>query len=276
MNELLIRKDGSRSIANTNGVGVNSDAIDGIIGEHLKLRADGFHTGQVSSGAALEGLGHALAMGLDPEAEEFSEKLLAMAGVSSHFEKWRVSARESGLLAVSSLSTAIELKDAKEGKQIRGGMGDALARPKVLLVANYHDEADAREMTIYEQMLVEQGNLLRTESEENDFHATNIALAVGAGTLMLCTKAEGFKYKGRKLNSIDVEDIPKYLRYIDRTKSDELGGVRKGGMTTKLKAAEKFITGSAKQNHPARVVIGHSAQDSRRLLEDNAGTWVVH
>lgn len=272
MSDILIRKDGSQSVANENGVGVDPLLVEGLVRQHTKLREDGFHTGQVSSGAALEGVRNALAVGLDPD--EMDNTILAMGGVGDHFVKWRVGAARSGLLAVSSLSTEIELEDAEEGKQIRGGMGKALEHPKLLLVANYHDEASRREMSQYEKMLAARGNLLRTESEENDFHAANIAVAVGASVLMLCTRAEGFIYKGRKLDTIHVDDIDKYLEYIDATQSDNGNGIRKGGMKTKLKAAGSAITAMAGQGKSIRVVIGHSGVDSRRILQDNAGTWV--
>lgn len=273
MSETLIRKDGSRSIeADDPRVGTDMAVIDGIIAEHKKLRDMGIHTGQVTSGAVLEGIAAALAMGINPE--RFSQKVLAMGGIATHFGKFQVSARESGLYAVSSLSTEVELEDAEEGRQIRGGMGEALTDPLVLLVGNYHDEASRREMSQYEKMLSELGNLFRTESEENDFHAANIALATDADILMLCTMARGFVYKGSKLDHINIEDIPKYLAYIEETKSDDDNGAGKGGMMTKLKAGEWALTQAAKQGREMQVVIGHSREDSRRLLE-NAGTWVV-
>jgi len=273
MSEILIRKDGSRSIeAADPRVGTNIDAIDGIVTEHTRLREMGIHTGQVTSGAVLEGTAAALAMGIKPE--RFSQKVLAMGGIAAHFGKFQMSARESGLYAVSSLSTEIELEDAEAGRQIRGGMGESLADPMVLLVANYHDEASRREMSQYEKMLKELGHLFRTESEENDFHAANIALATEADILMLCTMASGFMYKGRKLDHINIEDIPKYLAYIEETQSDDGNGAGKGGMTTKLKAGEWALTQAFEQGRGMQVVIGHSREDSRRLLED-AGTWVV-
>jgi len=273
MSEILIRKDGSRSIeAADPRVGTDVEAIDGIIAEHLKLRAMGLHTGEVTSGAVLEGIAAALAMGINPE--RFSQKVLAMGGIAAHFGKVQVSARESGLYAVSSLSTEVELEDVEEGRQIRGGMGEALKDPLVLLAANYHDEASRREMSQYEKMLEELGDLFRTETEENDFHAANIALATRANILMLCTMEDGFIYKGRKLDRINIEDIPKYLAYIEETRSDDGNGAGKGGMTTKLKAGEWALTQAAEQGREIQVVIGHSQEDSRRLLE-NAGTWVV-
>lgn len=277
MNELLIiRKDGSRSIANPDGIGIDSNAIDLLMEEHTNLRSDGHHTGQVSSGAVLEFMAHLQLMGELGISSELSDKLKAMGGLSSHFEKWRLSAQKYGLVAVSSLATAIELQDTKEGKQIKGGLGEALAHPKLLLVANYHDEADTKEMTEYERMLMQQGNLLRTESEENDFHAANIGVATGADVLMLCTLAEGFIYKGRKLSSINVEDVDKYLHYIDEARLDDISGIRKGGMRTKLLAAAEFLTQSAARGkQAAQVAIAHSTQDSRRILENNAGTWVI-
>lgn len=273
MSEILIRKDGSQSIAAEDPrFGTDMEAIAAIVAEHKNLRAMGLQTGEVTSGAVLEGIAAALALGINPD--EFSQKVLAMGGIAAHFGKWQISARESDLYAVSSLSTEIELEDAEEGRQIRGGMGEALTHPRVLLTANYHDEASRREMSEYEKMLAAQGNLLRTESEENDFHAANIAIATGADILMLCTRAEGFIYKGRKLDHINIEDIPKYLAYIEATKSDNRNGIRKGGMKTKLKAGEWALLEAAKQDRDMQVVIGHSTEDSRRLLED-AGTWVV-
>ena len=273
MSEIIIRKDGSQSIANMNGVGVNQRRVDALVSEHMNLRAEGFHTGQVSSGAVLEGLLNALAVGRDPDT--MSNTMLAMGGVGDHFVKWRLGAAARGLFAVSSLSTEIELEDREEGKQIRGGMGEAIADEHSLLVANYHDEASRREMSEYEKMLATKGRLLRTESEENDFHAANIALAVGAGILMLCTRADGFIYKGKKLDTLHVDDITKYLAYIDATHSDDGNGIRKGGMKTKLKAARAAILGMAEQDSSIRVVVGNSLEDSRRLLNYNAGTWIV-
>ena len=190
MNEVLIRKDGSKSVAFQDRFGVDPQLTDFLVSEHVNLREDGFHTGQVASGAVLEGTANAQELGLDPDL--FSNKILAMNGLSGHFGKWTVSAMKNGLLAASSLSTAVELQTSTEGVQIRGGMGEALDNSKVLLVANYHDEADPKEMNLYEREMVEKGTLFRTESEENDFHAANISLAVGANMLMLCTMAEGF------------------------------------------------------------------------------------
>lgn len=269
MTETLIRKDGSNSIANPDGVGINRVAVATLLDEHKKLRAYGFHTGQISSGATLEGVAHALALGMDPD--EFSRKLLAMNGISSHFETWRVLGEDRGFFVVSSLATAIELQESQEGRQIRGGMGEALGHSRALLVANYHDEADPREMNIFEKVQAQRGNLLRTESEENDLHAANIALATGATTLMLCTTAEGFLYKGVRLAQIHVEDIDKYLAYLEETRADG-NGLGRGGMKTKLEAAREFI---AKSTQPVRVVIGSSAEDSRSLLEGDRGTEVV-
>lgn len=274
MNGIIIRKDGSASIANADGRGVDVEAVRGLVGEHINLRNEGWHTGEVSSGARLDGLVAAMALGFSEH--ELSDKMLAMAGLASHFGKWQICARERGLLAVSSLSTEIELEDAEEGKQIRGGLGEAIGHLKVLLVGNYHDEASQREMNLLEKEQAEKGNLYRTESEENDFHAKNIAVASLADIMMLCTMAEGFYYRGRKLNTIHVEDIDKYLTYIDKTKSDTTkDGVRKGGMKTKLLAARAGVLEAQQQNRKMEVVIGHSKEDSRKLLEDNAGTWVV-
>lgn len=272
MSDILIRKDGSQSIANENGPGINPESVATIVAEHDKLRADGFHTGEVSSGATLEGIAHAIAMGLNPD--ELSRKIMAMNGLSSHFETWREKAEANDLFVVSSLSTDVELEEADEGRQIRGGMGEALAHPRILLVANYHDEADPREMNEFEKTLAAKGYLLRTESEENDFHSANIALATGAAVLMLCTMADGFMYKGQMLRSIHVDDIPKYLRYIEETESDNGKGLSKGGMKTKLQAARAFITNEAAVRQ-ARVVIGNSKEDSRRLIEGDSGTEVV-
>jgi glutamate 5-kinase len=191
--------------------------------------------------------------------------MLAMMGMPGHFGKFAISGNDRGLLIASSLSTEIELEESEEGREIRGGIGEALGREEVLLVANYHDEADPKEMNIYEEMLQAQGVLLKTESEENDFHAVNLAIASGAGVLMLCTNVEGVKKNDKKLDSIHVDDIDEFIkRYVEK------GKVRKGGIKTKLLAAKEAVT-----KHGIRVVIGHSEKDSRCILEDNAGTWVV-
>jgi glutamate 5-kinase len=263
MGEVIARKDGESSIRNADGPGVDSVLIDGIVDQHVNLRDEGHSTLEVSSGATTEGEAHILSMGLDPSL--YSGKMKAMMGMPSHFSKWVVSAAERSLLGVSSLSTAIELRDSEEGKEIRGGIGEALRRPEILLVANYHDEADPREMTIYEKMLHDRGEFLPTESEENDFHALNLAIAAAAGILMLCTDVEGVKKNGRKLDEIHVDDIDEFIeKYIEE------GKVSRGGIKTKLLAAKKGVL-----DHNMRVVIGHSQEDSRRLLESNTGTWVI-
>lgn len=261
--EIIARKDGTNSIRHASGIGLDQESIGHIVGQHVRLREYGHSTFEVSSGSVAEGEALVLAAGLDPK--QYSHKMLAMMGAPGHFGKFAIAAGEHGLLVASSLSTEIELKESEEGREIRGGMGEALGRDEILLVANYHDEADPKEMDIFDEMLRAQGVLLRTESEENDFHSLNLAIAAGAGILMLCTNVDGVKKNGKKLDSIHVDDIDKFIElYIEQ------GKISKGGIKTKLLAAKEAVT-----EHGMRVVIGHSMQDSLRILEDNAGTWVV-
>lgn len=265
MKELVVRKDGSSAIENANGIGINPVEVGRIVGEHLNLRADGFRTAQVSSGAVLEGKRAIVTVGGEPT--DYSYKTQAMFGMAAHFMVWTVEAGKHGLLVASSLSTAIELRHSKEGKEIRGGMGSAIKHDNVLLVGNYHDEADSTEMRRYTKQfkkLIKQGKVLHTESEENDFHAANIAIATGAKYLLLCTSVDGFYKGGKRQVTINVEDIDKALRYCEERSTNG-----KGGMKTKLKAARWAA------RHGIIVIIGDTREDARCLIEDHAGTWVL-
>lgn len=269
MSEIIVRKDGSSSIAHPSGNGLDKAAVDHHVGEHINLRQDGFQTLEISSGAVLAARRLLLDRGFDFKV--YSPKIQAMIGISEHFHMWQAVAGEHGLVAVSSLTTEVELE--QEGKEIRSGFAEALAHPELLVVGNFHDEGSSREMKLYMQRYHKLRTycrrlfhkVLETESEENDFHAANVAEAVGATILMLCTSTDGFRINGKKLDRIHVDDICKLLKYCEAGSASG-----KGGMGTKLKAAEQFV-----RRTRASVIIGDSFEDSRRLVEGNAGTWVV-
>jgi glutamate 5-kinase len=266
---IIVRKDGSSSIEHeAPGIGINPLAVRRIVVEHVNLRNDGYHTAEVSSGAVVEGIRMVIAMGRDPK--EFTSKVLAMIGMPNHFAIWNAEAMEQGMLVPASLSTDIELKDKKEGKEIKGGMGEAIADKGLLLVGNFHDEASSKEMKIFDRLWqlrkLRRGQILKNESEENDFHAANIAKAVGARYLMLCTAADGYYDEdGTKRDIITVKEIKqiKAKQKKQRKQTDN-------NIYTKLFAAAEAA------EEGIEVVIGNTLEDSRRLIEDKkVGTWVV-
>ena len=263
---IVVRKDGSSAVENEDGIGVNAEKVERIIQQHLLLREHGFHTAEINSGAVSEGKRAVIEMDRDPEA--YTYKTLAMIGMPNHFSTWQVGGKKHGLLVPSSLATDIELRHSKEGKEIKGGMGEAIKHNELLLVGNYHDEADSKEMKIYQKLAalrqIIRGNVLKTEDEENDGYSYIFARAAGAKILLLCTTVDGFYEDGKKRDTINVKEIGRLLKKCGPgTKSG------KGGMRTKLLAAKNAAKAGI------TVVIGHTEEDSISLIEGNAGTLVV-
>jgi glutamate 5-kinase len=268
-NEFVVVKHGTSVVENHNQIGLDQAKIDFHVLQHMRLRAMGFDTTEVASGAVVEGHEYVIEE-MGENIEYFSDPDLAIFGTARQLQHWQRAGRHHGLAVGQVLATHGELN----GNIERGSAGELMVRQirgltwdESLIVTNENHAAALVEIEPYSEGRNAQAypEIHGPDGEaDNDWLAAHIAMATGATTLLLLTNVDGLKVDGKVMPEICLEDIALMLEHCG-----DKHGTGSGGMESKLLATERAAeTG-------IEVIIGNAFTDVRRLLEGEAGTRVV-
>lgn len=267
--ELIVVKHGTSVVENTNRIGLDQDKINFHVEQHMRLRSMGFDTTEVASGAAVAGIEYVI-QEMGEDIDNFSDDMLAIFGTARQIQHWQEAGKQHGVAVGQVLATHDEIDDnIEEGspgelmvRQIRG-----LTWDESLIVINENHAAALEEMEPYVESLnaqaFEEFHGINGEAD-NDWLAAHLAIAIGASTLLLLTKADGFKVNGKVQPEIQLGDIASFLKYCGI--KDFSGS---GGMESKLLATERAAEAGI------QVIIGNAFTDVRQLMSGEAGTRVV-
>lgn len=266
--ELVVMKHGSSVVGNANQIGMDQSKVDFHALQHVRLRAEGVQTIEVSSGAAVAGKEYMQEMGENPKGDNYSTAEWAVYGTARQLRHWEYAARPHGILVGQILATHQEIDD-NIGQFSPGVFMVKMIRDmtwdKSLIVANENDAAAIEEMEEWMNVLDAKFRGEADPESDNDWLAAHLAIATGATALLLLTNEDGFKVDGEVVPELAIEDIDSMLEHCYNTEDD--GGT--GGMKSKLLATEKAAEAGI------QVVIGNAFTDVRHMLEGEAGTRVV-
>ena len=217
---LLVVKVGTRVLTGANGL-LDPHRIEALGRQFDALLASGRSVVLVSSGAVGAGMGR---MGLSSRPQELAHlQAVAAIGQSCLIEAYERSFRSRGRHAAQVLLVADDLQDRARYLNIRNTLR-ALLDYGVIPVINENDTVSVEE--------------LRTSFGDNDRLAALVATLLGAPLLVLLSDVDGLFDRhpsdpaARKLDTVEKLDAG-----IDGLARDTLGGLSKGGMASKIKAA---------------------------------------
>jgi glutamate 5-kinase len=265
-NELVVVKHGSAVVEHDDGVGLDQVKIDFHVRQHMRLRAKGFDTTEVASGAVVEGKEYVIHE-MGENIENFTDDELAVFGTARQLQHWEEAARPYGW-AVGQVLVTHEQIDDDIGELSPGEFMVRMIRnatwAESLIVSNENHAAAAEEIWPYIQGLNAKVRGEDNPEADNDWLAAHLAMALGAKTLLLLTDVDGLMVNGKVVPELSIYDIPEMLAHC---KGDSESG--KGGMKSKLLATERAVTAGIE------VIIGNAFTDVRHLIDGEAGTRVV-
>jgi len=265
-NELVVVKHGSSVVEHDDGVGLDQAKIDFHLRQHMRLRARGFDTTEVASGAVVEGKEYVLHE-MGQHIDDYSTHELAIFGTARQMRHWEEAGRHHRLTVGQILASHEEI-DSDIGQFSPGAtmvkmISDATGTES-LVVTNENHAVASYEMDQYVYGLNAKVRGESNPESDNDWLAAHLAMALGAKTLLLLTGVDGLKVEGRVASEVHVYDIPEMLAHCHGT--SEAG---KGGMASKLLAADRAARAGVE------VVIGNAFTDVHHLIDGDAGTRVV-
>ncbi|MSR27595.1 MAG: glutamate 5-kinase, partial [Planctomycetaceae bacterium] len=217
---LLVVKVGTRVLTGADGL-LDHDRIEALGRQFDTLLASGRSIVLVSSGAVGAGMGR---MGLSSRPQELAHlQAVAAIGQSCLIEAYERVFRSRGRHAAQVLLVADDLQDRARYLNIRNTLR-ALLDYGVIPVINENDTVSVEE--------------LRTSFGDNDRLAALVATLLGAPLLVLLSDVDGLFDRhpsdpaARKIDTVEKLDAG-----VDGLARDTLGGLSKGGMTSKIKAA---------------------------------------
>ncbi|HEX5796780.1 MAG TPA: hypothetical protein VFX86_00130 [Candidatus Saccharimonadales bacterium] len=267
--ELIVVKHGTAVVENDNQIGLDQSKINFHVGQHMRLRGEGFLTTEVASGAVVEGQEQVI-QERGENLDHFSDDELAIFGTARQIQHWERAGRPYKLSIGQVLATHKQIDDNIEPNSVGAFMVQQILNltwDKSLIVSNENHAAALVEMEPYyrgrDAQKHEEHNGPDGEAD-NDWLAAHLAIAAGATALLLLTSVDGFKLNRKIKREISLTDIDVMLEHCG------IGSYTgSGGMESKLLAAKRAAEAGI------QVVIGNAFTDVRRLLEGTAGTRVV-
>mgnify|MGYP006275899787 CR=1 FL=1 len=217
---LIVVKVGTRVLTGPDGL-LDHRRIESLGRQFSALLDSGRQVVLVSSGAVGAGMGR---MGLASRPQELAHlQAVAAIGQSSLIEAYERVFRDHGRHAAQVLLVADDLQDRARYLNIRHTLR-AILDYGAIPVINENDTVSVEE--------------LRTSFGDNDRLAALVATLLGAPLLVLLSDVDGLFDRhpsdpgARKLDTVAELDAG-----IDGLARDTLGGLSKGGMASKIKAA---------------------------------------
>ena len=252
---LIVVKVGTRVLTGADGL-LDPHRIEALGRQFDALLSAGRQVVLVSSGAVGAGMGR---MGLASRPQELAHlQAVAAIGQSSLIEAYERVFRSRGRHAAQVLLVADDLQDRARSLNIRNTLR-ALLDYGAIPVINENDTVSVEE--------------LRTSFGDNDRLAALVATVLGAPLLVLLSDVDGLFDRhpsdpaARKIDTVDRFDAG-----VESFARDTLGGLSKGGMASKIRAAR--ITTEA----GGHCIIASGRDDSvldRIVASDTVGTLFV-
>ena len=217
---LIVVKVGTRVLTGPDGL-LDTERIEALGRQFAAILAEGRQVVLVSSGAVGAGMGR---MGLDRRPQELARlQAVAAIGQSGLIEAYERAFRGRGRHAAQVLLVAEDLQDRSRYLNIRNTLR-ALLDYGTIPVINENDTVSVDE--------------LKTSFGDNDRLAALVTTLLGAPLLVLLSDVDGL------YDRHPAEAGASVLRHVDRIDPaieglarDRLGGLSKGGMASKIKAA---------------------------------------
>lgn len=221
---LWVIKIGSAMITN-GGIGIDYSLLDDYAAQIANLQSKGYKIVVVSSGAVAAGMKR---LGWSERPKELSELQAAAAvGQAKLVEAWQTALQKYRLTAAQVLLTHEDALDRTRYLNIRATL-NALINHNIIPVINENDTVSYDEFCI----------------GDNDTLGALVANLIEADTYIILTDQKGLYNKDPRKNS-DAQLLSK-VRAMDSALLDmaspEGGSLGKGGMYTKVKAAQKAAT----------------------------------
>jgi glutamate 5-kinase len=217
---LIVVKIGTRVLTGSDGL-LDASRIESVAAACQRLLAEGRRLLIVSSGAVGAGMGR---LGLRSRPQSLPHlQAIAAIGQSSLIEAYERALRPYGRHVAQVLLVAEDLEDRVRYLNIRNTM-HALLDFGAVPVINENDTVSVEE--------------LRTSFGDNDRLAALVATLVGADLLVLLSDVPGlFDRDPGVVGAELVSHVPRIDASVMALACDRLGGVSKGGMGSKIRAA---------------------------------------
>lgn len=212
----IVVKIGTSSL--TEGYKLSGRKINALVSEAIKLQGEGFDTIIVSSGAIAAGMGE---LGLTQRPRELkSLQATAAVGQNELMKAYGKAFARHGVKVAQVLLTREEFSDRKAYLNIKNTLTELLSLG-VVPVINENDSVSVEEIL----------------AGDNDNLAAIVAVNLGADALVLLSDS-GFKMKRGDEKTVAI--IPQITGDVKKAAGGG-GSKGKGGMKTKIEAAEKTM-----------------------------------
>jgi len=217
---LLVVKVGTRVLTGTDGL-LDAARIEALGRQFDELLNSGRQVVLVSSGAVGAGMGR---MGLRTRPQELAHlQAVAAIGQSCLIEAYERVLRAKNRHAAQLLLVADDLQDRTKYLNIRNTLR-ALLDYGAIPIINENDTVSVEE--------------LRTSFGDNDRLAALVATVLGAPLLVLLSDVDGlFDRHPSDPQAQRLDVVPRVDGTIEGLARDKAGGLSKGGMASKIKAA---------------------------------------
>ena len=218
---LIVVKVGSRVLTGDDGL-LDAGRIESLGRQIAAVGRSGRQVVLVSSGAVAAGMGR---LGLAKRPTELAHlQAVAAVGQSCLIEAWERSLRGHGKHVAQVLLVAEDLSDRARHLNIRNTLRTILEYGAVPVI-NENDTVSTAE--------------LRTSFGDNDQLAARVASLLGAGLLVLLSDVAGlFDRHPEEPGATVVSRVERIDGSIAALACDRPGGLSKGGMASKLTAAD--------------------------------------
>ena len=218
---LIVVKVGSRVLTGADGL-LDAGRIDALGRQIDAVGRSGRQVVLVSSGAVAAGMGR---LGLSKRPTELAQlQAVAAVGQSCLIEAWERSLRVHGKHVAQVLLVAEDLSDRARHLNIRNTLRTILEYGAVPVI-NENDTVSTEE--------------LRTSFGDNDQLAARVASLLGANLLVLLSDVEGlFDRHPEEPGATVVSRVDRIDGSTEALVRDRPGGLSKGGMASKLAAAD--------------------------------------
>jgi glutamate 5-kinase len=218
---LIVVKVGSRVLTGADGL-LDAGRIDALGRQIDAVGRSGRHVVLVSSGAVAAGMGR---LGLAKRPTELAQlQAVAAVGQSCLIEAWERSLRVHGKHVAQVLLVAEDLSDRARHLNIRNTLRTILEYGAVPVI-NENDTVSTEE--------------LRTSFGDNDQLAARVASLLGANLLVLLSDVAGlFDRHPEEPGAAVVSRVDRIDGSTEALVRDRPGGLSKGGMASKLAAAD--------------------------------------
>ncbi len=213
----VVIKFGSGILTDPAGTGLDGGQLEALVQAVAGLRKDGYECVVVSSGAVAAGMPN---FGLKERPAELSIlQACAAVGQTRLMHFYETLFRQYDLTVGQLLLTHEDLKTPERRDNVCNTLEKLLAFPNTVPVINENDSVAVEELRY----------------GDNDLLSADVACLIEAQTLVLLTTVDGLFPPNSQKILTHVDDIESVLAFA----TEEIGNLSRGGMTTKLRAAQR-------------------------------------